>query len=318
MLSKIKVFIVTGFLGAGKTTFLNKLLPVFSKEKNVIIENEFGKINIDASLINGTFDIIFELTNGCICCSINNQLLETLLQINSLADRPTNLFIETTGIADVGDIASTFKNAQVAELFNLHKVICVVDAENFNYYADKNIEIHKQIVSADCILLTKTTDINCNNIINIAQTVKSINPFAQIAKSANDILNKEYLLQPNNRLFIDESLVVHSENKHKIKSLYYETKKAFDIQNLGYELHKTLFLHYNQIFRIKGYVLDINNNVYLVQSVGKTTSITLVNNTNIKKSQLVFIGIISELKTIERILKPSIAVINSTNAHLIS
>lgn len=318
MLSKIQVFIITGFLGSGKTTFLNKLLPVFGEEKNVIIENEFGKINVDASLISGSFDTIFELTNGCICCSINNQLLETLLKISGLAERPTNLFIETTGIADVGDIASTFKNTQVAELYNLQKVICLVDAENFHHYADKNIEIHKQIVSADCVLITKTTEINNNEVINIEQTVKSINPFAQIAKSASAVLKKECLLEANNRLYIDENIDTQAENKHKINSLFFETKKAFDIQKLKYELHKTLFLHYNQIFRIKGYVLDKNNNVYLVQSVGKTTSITVVNNTNIKRSQLIFIGIISELKTVERILKPSITNINITNVHLIS
>ena len=74
---KINVYIITGFLGSGKTTLLNNLLQQFGNEKNVVIENEFGKINIDATLVNGAYEAVYELTNGCICCSINNQLLET-------------------------------------------------------------------------------------------------------------------------------------------------------------------------------------------------------------------------------------------------
>jgi G3E family GTPase len=303
---KISVYILTGFLGSGKTTMLNNLLNQFSTEKNVVIENEFGKINIDATLVNGTFDNVYELTNGCICCSINNQLLEVLMRIHTLENRPDNLFIETTGIADAGEIAANFTSLYIAQAFNLKKIITVLDSENILFYKDHNPEIQKQIVAADCVVINKSSLVTTDVIANINDFVQSINPYSNIITSENGSLDKKYLNTKNSQKVLNPSTVYKSENVHKIKTLLYETNDLFDIQKLKYELFRHLYLYYHQIYRIKGYVLNTENEVFLVQTTGKTVVITPAKKQTLVKSQLVFIGKELEKKTIERMLKGAI------------
>ena len=303
---KINVYIITGFLGSGKTTLLNNLLQQFSTKKNVVIENEFGKINIDATLVNGTFESVYELTNGCICCSINNQLLETLTRIHTLENQPDNLFIETTGIADAGEIASNFTALYIAEAFDLKKIITVVDAQNLLFYKDSNPEVQKQIVAADCVVINKSTLVATEIIAAIKNFIQAINPYTNIILSNNGWLDPKNLETENSQKMLTPSTVYKSENVHKIKTLLYETDDFFDLQKLKYELFKHLYLYYHQIYRIKGYVLTADKEVVLVQTTGKSVVLELSKNQTISKSQLVFIGKELELKTIERILKSAV------------
>lgn len=303
---KINVYIITGFLGSGKTTLLNNLLQQFSNEKNVVIENEFGKINIDASLVNGSFEAVYELTNGCICCSINNQLLETLSRIDALEKQPDNLFIETTGVADAGELAANFKALFVAESFDLKKIITVVDAENILYYKDANAEVQKQIVTADCVVINKAALVT-NKIINeINDFIQTINPYSSIHLSPEGTLDRVNLATENIEKPLTPNSIYKSESAHKIKTVLYETEALFDIQTLKYELFRNLYLYYHQIYRIKGYVLNADNEVFLVQTTGKTVVIVPAEKHVITKSQLVFIGKELELKTIERLVRSAI------------
>lgn len=308
---KINVYIISGFLGSGKTTLLNYILKQFSLKKNVVIENEFGKINIDATLVNEKDESVYELTNGCICCSINNQLLETLARIVTLESKPDNLFVETTGIADAGEIASTFKSLFVAEEFNLKKIITVVDAENILFFKDHNSEIYKQIIPADIVVINKSIMVQSEIIRDIKSFINSINPHAHIILSKHGSIHLRNIYVKNNQSFFTSAVIYKSENIHKIKTILYETDDYFDIQKLKYELFKNLYLYYHQIYRIKGYVINQEKEAYLVQTTGKTVTITPANTKErILKSQLVVIGKELELTTIERILKPAIAKID--------
>jgi G3E family GTPase len=318
MNKKINVYIITGFLGSGKTTLLNNLLKQFSEDKNIIIENEFGKINVDSTLIKGKFQSVYELTNGCICCSIGNQLLDTLSQIDNLEERPNNLFVETTGIANAGEVASTFHQFYVSDKFELKKIICVIDAENFTHYLDSNIEIQKQIVAADIALINKTKALQLSELDNINNLVQSINPYAEKIVSNNGDLDKSFLFTANNQKILLNEVSSAKKNQHKINNVLFETDLKFDINKIKYELFKTLYYYSNQIFRIKGYIQDTNNDVFLVQSIGKTTTFTAVENKIITKSQLVFIGSALELKSIERILNPTLQKLTKKNTQFIS
>jgi G3E family GTPase len=299
---KINVYIITGFLGSGKTTLLNNLLSQFTAEKNIVIENEFGKINIDATLISGTLESVYELTNGCICCSINNQLLGVLDRIHALEIRPNNIFIETTGIADVGEIAANFTTLFVAEVFDLKKIITVVDAENILYYKGDNPEVQKQIVAADCVVINKSALVTSDTATSIEDFVKTVNPYTTIVLSPCGTLDRTHLETLNKQKVVSATTLYQSENRHKIKTMLYETDDRFDIQKLKYELFRHLYLYYHQIYRIKGYVLTADYQVVLVQTTGKSVVIELAEDQTIAKSQLVFIGKELELKTIERIL----------------
>lgn len=312
---KISVYIISGFLGSGKTTLLNNLLSQFANEKNAVIENEFGKINIDATLVNGTFESVYELTNGCICCSMNIQLLETLIQIISLEKQPDNLFIETTGIADAGEIAANFTSLFVSESFNLKKIITVVDAENVLFYKDSNSEVQKQIVTADCVVINKSALVETEIIGNIKDFIQSINPYTTIISSNEGSLDRIYLAIENSQKIVTPNAIYKPEHLHKIKTILYETDDHFDIQNLKYELFRNLYLYYHQIYRIKGYVLNAENEAFLVQTTGKTVVIIPAKNQIITKSQLVFIGKELELKSIKRLLKS--AIVKNKNLQLI-
>jgi G3E family GTPase len=306
MKSKIDSYIITGFLGAGKTTILNSLLKQTNNTKNIVIENEFGKINIDASLIAGHVEGVFELTNGCICCSINNQLLETLQKIDELKDRPSNLFVETTGIADAGEVGAVFSSFFVDKSFSLSKIVCVVDSDNFESYIDSNLEIQKQVVAADIVVLNKLNSIDAYKIENLKAIIRTLNPFTDIVLSKDGSLAFDILKIPVKQKHKKEIPLSKIEVKHKIKTLLFETESRFNIQQLKYELFKSLFLYYHQIYRMKGYVLDENGQVYLVQTVGKNSTIEPISDISVEKSQLVVIGKEIELNAIERILKPAI------------
>ncbi len=309
---KINVYILTGFLGSGKTTVLNQILSHFSKQKSVVIENEFGKINIDSTLLNGAFENVFELTNGCICCSINNQLLETLTRIHTLDNRPDNLFIETTGIADAGEIAANFTSAYVAEAFDLKKIITVVDAENVLFYKDSNIEVEKQIVAADRVVVNKYELVNAKTIAEIKDYIQSINPYTSIELSKDGSIDPIIFSQENKQTSSTPIILYKSENGHKIKTILYETDDFFDIENLKYLLFKNLYLYYHQIYRIKGYVRNTKGEVFLVQTTGKSVVINSAENSKITKNQLVFIGKELKLNSIERLFKSAVIKNNKT------
>lgn len=312
-MSKINTYIITGFLGSGKTTLLNNLLLEVKDEKNVVIENEFGKINIDATLITNKLEGVFELTNGCICCSINGQLNTTLQEIKDLKVKPNNLFIETTGIADAGEVGASFYSFYFNNDFDLKKIICVVDALNIMNYYDSNVEIQKQIIASDCIVLNKINDLEQNKISQVKELIYTIHPLVPIIESKDgkvdfETINKVDLLEQKPEL---NPFAIKAS--HKIKTVLFETEKPFNIKQLRYELFKSLYLYYHQVFRIKGYVVDENNQVYLVQSVGKSSTVEIVENKNSTKSELVIIGKEIELKSIERILKTAFQKKKNTN-----
>ena len=308
---KINVFILTGFLGAGKTTLLNQLLKNFEGEKNVVIENEFGKVNIDAQLITNKFEMVYELTNGCICCSLDDELYDALTEVGQKKEEIDNLFIETTGIADVGNIATVFKVVQVAKVFDLKKIICVVDCERIEDVMTEAIEPQRQLIASDCILLNKTQLVSSDYLGKLEATIKDINPFANVIK--NGELNKDILFEKNS----DEKVIlnpeINKENAHKINNVLYESNDLFDYGSLLQVLNTTLFLYYHQVFRIKGFVKCINYQsddrkvkIYEVQSTGKSSMITVTEKNNFEKNQLVFIGKNLKTDSITRILRGAV------------
>ncbi len=313
MEKKINVFILTGFLGAGKTTVLNQLLKQFEGENNVVIENEFGKTNIDAQLITSKFESVYEITNGCICCSLDEELYDTLSEIARRKSEVDNIFIETTGIADAGNIATLFKVDQVAEVFNLKKVICIVDSESLEDCMDQAIEPQRQLVAADLIILNKTLLVSEFYVSKLEQIVASINPYAVIAKSETGFFRSQLLFDKNQEQKIAFSKKINIENGHKINHILYESGETFDYLALYHTLNTTLFIYYNQVFRIKGFIKCVDSSeqnsevkIYEVQSTGKTLTIAEIKKEDFTQNQLVFIGKQLKTDTVTRILRGAI------------
>jgi len=181
--NRIPVTILTGFLGSGKTSLLNNIIEQNKGKKIAIIENEFGEISIDSELVIRQDEGLFELANGCICCSLSGELSETLAKIAE-NKAITHLIIETTGIADPGPIALSFiSDYKIQAQFRLDAVVCLVDARYIETQLESQQEAAKQIALADIILLNKVDVVDGYQKEVAKNTIKSINGLAAIYES---------------------------------------------------------------------------------------------------------------------------------------
>jgi G3E family GTPase len=304
----IQVYIITGFLGAGKTTALNSLLAQFSACKNVVVENEFGKVNIDATLIAEKIDHLYELTSGCICCSLDNELLDVLGGILRMANRPDNLFIETTGIADVGNIIGMFHQPDVKAHYELIRTICIVDAENVSERLEQVPEVGKQISCADVIIINKINHLTTPALIDLYQQLEQANTMAFITTSEDGgIVAKE--LAFSEKPLQQQVTSTPVKHLHKINTVLFESPAAFDLHHLVYVLDFHFNVYPHQLYRIKGYIrANGSDERMLVQSTGKYLSIVPAGSwgNSTPSSVLVFIGKELKTATINRILAPAL------------
>jgi G3E family GTPase len=303
-LPTINTYILTGFLGAGKTTLLNFLLDSKKGELNYIIENEFGKISIDGSLVTKNYEEIFELNNGCVCCSLDGELVGVLSSLSRTEKKPDNLFIEASGIADAGQLAAIFKREDVMEFFNLNQVICMVDAENIEDRLDEVPEIYRQLVAADLILINKTELVQESYLSTLRKLISQINPFANIACSSFGKFDLGLLDHSGEEKNIEKLNKFNLESGHRMKSIAIEVPNEFVKSQLYVKLSMTIFLHYEQLYRIKGYVrLQGEESPVLVQSTGNNVSFTVTTTPSEELPLiLVFIGKNIERAVLEKLL----------------
>jgi G3E family GTPase len=151
----LPVTIITGFLGSGKTTLLNHILNNQQGVKTAVLVNEFGEIGIDNELIVTTGEDMVELSNGCICCTINNDLVEAVYKVLEREDKVDYLVVETTGLADPLPVALTFLGTELRDMTRLDSIITVVDSENFSLDLFNSEAANSQIAYGDIILLNK-------------------------------------------------------------------------------------------------------------------------------------------------------------------
>jgi G3E family GTPase len=291
--NKKAVTIITGFLGAGKTTFINKLLKHNPETQFALVENEFGEVDIDTKLIKGVeASQMFELKQGCICCTISDEF-ELVLQ--ELATRFTNvehLLIETTGIADPASIIRPFfTDKNLKEIYKYNGTICLVDAVNFENSPEKEITI-KQLVVADLVLVSKSENLSEIQEKVFRNTLQKINSFAEIDfltlnKWCNIQLDSVLQKHRNEHDFagFQDS---HSNLSSKTLRLNQPIKKEEFIHWLTY----TLDIYKNEIYRTKG-ILCFENEPYeyILQGVGG--SFELVEGEELMQSEItvvVFVG----------------------------
>jgi G3E family GTPase len=152
----LPVTIITGFLGSGKTTLLNHILSNQQGLKTAVLVNEFGEIGIDNELIISTDENMVELNNGCICCTINNDLVDAVYKVLERQEKVDYLVVETTGLADPLPVALSFLSTELRDLTRLDSIITVVDASNYSLDLFNSEAAYSQISYGDIILLNKT------------------------------------------------------------------------------------------------------------------------------------------------------------------
>jgi G3E family GTPase len=182
--TQIPVTVLTGYLGAGKTTLLNRILTEEHGKKYAVIVNEFGEVGIDNELIVESDEEVYEMNNGCVCCTVRGDLIRV---VEGLMKRPGNfdgILVETTGLADPGPVAQTFfMDEDVRAKAKLDAVVTVADAKHLLQRLEDAPEAEDQIAFADVILLNKTDLVTPAELAKVERRIKSINPHATVHKT---------------------------------------------------------------------------------------------------------------------------------------
>ena len=194
--SRTPVTVLTGFLGSGKTTLLNRILTEEHGRRIAVVENEFGEVGIDHEIVINAEEEIFEMNNGCICCTVRGDLIRILGNLMKRRDKFDHILIETTGLADPGPVVQTFfVDDDVKDQLEVNAVVTLVDAKHIVEHLDDSDEAREQIAFADVILLNKCDLVSESDLDQVEARIKAMNGVAKLHRTTNATLPIDQVLQ---------------------------------------------------------------------------------------------------------------------------
>ena len=259
--AKIPVTVITGFLGSGKTTLLNHVLSQQHGRKVAVIVNEFGEVSIDGQLIVKEADEeLIEFNNGCLCCTVRGDLIETINRLQERAGTLDAILIETTGLADPAPVASTFFVADgVRDGTRLDSFVTVVDAVNLEKNLEQSYEAQEQVAFADIILVNKTDLVSEAAIAQIEGRVRQLNPLATIHRMTQGVVDIDKVLGTNAfhleaKLKVDPTFLDDLAHEHDaaITSMVLRETRPIDMNRFMAWITPLLQEHGDALFRSKG------------------------------------------------------------------
>ncbi|MYD25138.1 MAG: GTP-binding protein [Gemmatimonadetes bacterium] len=181
---KVPVSILTGFLGSGKTTLLNRILTEEHGKRIAVIENEYGEVGIDQALVIDADEEIFEMSNGCICCTVRGDLIRVLSNLMKRRDKFDYVLVETTGLADPGPVAQTFfMDDEIRDEYALDGIVTLVDAAHIEQQLGRSDESTEQIAFADVLVLNKTDLVDDEVLDRLETRLREMNRMAKVVRS---------------------------------------------------------------------------------------------------------------------------------------
>ena len=259
--TRIPATVVTGFLGSGKTTLINRILREQHGRKIAVIVNEFGAISIDGQLVvhDGNEQLV-EFNNGCLCCTVRGDLIETLGRLQERAGTLDAILIETTGLADPAPVASTFFAAdEVKTGIRLDAFVTVVDAVNLERNLEQSNEAMEQVAFSDIMLINKMDLVSSEQMGVIERRVRALNPMAKIYYTSNAEVDLSRIIDVGafdlaQKLEVDPEFLGDHEHEHDaaIGSFVLEENEPVDINRLMLWMNGVAEKRGDDLYRTKG------------------------------------------------------------------
>ena len=304
--NEIPVTIISGFLGSGKTTLLNNILREQEGIKTAVLVNEFGSVGIDNELIISTSDDMIELNNGCICCSINGELVEAIKKIINSKKPIDYIVVETTGLADPLPVAMAFHDPEVNNFTRLDSIITMIDAENFNNKITDTKVGKAQVIYGDILLLNKCDLVTERKRYEIEELLKDIKRDARIIQTINGKVSLPLIMSVG--LFQTDKLQNHANthkhqaHEHQAHEHAHEHESSIEgFTSFSYESENPFYLRKFQnfldnqlpqeIYRAKGILWFKESPIrHIFHLAGKRFSLNDSYWLDKKKNKIVFIG----------------------------
>jgi G3E family GTPase len=266
--SQIPVTVLTGYLGAGKTTLLNRILSENHGKKYAVVINEFGELGVDNDLVVDADEEVFEMNNGCICCTVRGDLIRIVGGLMKRRNKFDGILIETTGLANPAPVAQTFfVDDGVRSKTRLDAIVTVVDAKNLPARLQDSAEAEEQIAFADVIVLNKTDLVSPEELRAVEEQIRRINRFARIHRTTRaavpigDVLDQgafdlQRVLEREPE-FLDEHEHEHNED---VASMSFEVSRPVDPEKFNAWISTLLAEKGQDLLRTKGILAYPNEN----------------------------------------------------------